>query len=64
MSDYSITISYIKDTCPFDSKRRSKAYCKICKAYGDPCEGLGGKALVVDKKIGKDKYMKILNIIK
>ena len=64
MSDYVITISTVMDKCPFDSKKRSKAYCKVCKALHDPCNGLGETKTVASKKIGKEKYMQILNIIK
>lgn len=64
MSDYVVTISAVMDKCPFEPKRRSRTYCKVCNALNDPCNGLGETKTVVSKKIGKEKYMQILNIIK
>lgn len=49
MSDYRITITSVKDKCPFDSKRSS---------------GLGIETTISTRKIGEDKMKQILNIIK
>lgn len=64
MSDYRITITSVRDKCPFNSKRKSKEYCKVCKAWKDPCSGLGIETTISTRKIGEDKMKQILNIIK
>lgn len=64
MSDYKINITYTRDRCPFDPKKRSRQYCKVCKALGNPCSGLGTEITVSSRKIGEDKVKQILNIIK
>lgn len=64
MSDYKVTITSVRNRCPFDPKRSSKAYCKVCKAWKDPCSGLGIETTVSSRKIGEDKVKQILNIIK
>ena len=53
-----------KEKCPFDAKRKSKEYCKVCKAWKDPCSGLGIETTISSRKIGEDKMKQIINIIK
>ena len=55
MSDYRVTITTVKEKCPFDAKRKSKEYCKVCKAWKDPCSGLGIETTISSRKIGEDK---------
>lgn len=64
MSDYRVTITTVREKCPFDAKRKSKEYCKVCKAWKDPCSGLGIETTISSRKIGKDKMKQIINIIK
>lgn len=64
MSDYRVTITHVRDKCPFDPKRKSKEYCKVCKAWRDPCSGIGVEQTISTRKIGEDKKQQILNIIK
>lgn len=64
MSDYRITISSVRDKCPFDHKRKSNKYCEVCKAWKNPCSGIGIETTISTKKIGEDKMKQILNIIK
>lgn len=64
MADYTITITYKQDVCPFDRKKRSIQWCKGCKAWHNPCPGIGVEHTVSQKKIGKDKMQKVIEIIK
>lgn len=41
-----------------------KEYCKVCKAWKDPCSGLGIETTISSRKIGEDKMKQIINIIK
>ena len=59
-----ITITTVREKCPFDAKRKSKEYCKVCKAWKDPCSGLGIETTISSRKIGEDKMKQIINIIK
>lgn len=53
MSDYRVTITTVKEKCP-----------KVCKAWKDPCSGLGIETTISSRKIGEDKMKQIINIIK
>ena len=61
MSDYRVTITTVREKCPFDAKRKSKEYCKVCKAWKDPCSGLGIETTISSRKIGEDKMKQIIN---
>ena len=52
MSDYRVTITTVREKCPFDAKRKSKEYC------------LGIETTISSRKIGEDKMKQIINIIK
>lgn len=64
MLDYKVTITHVRDACPFDRKRKNASYCKVCKAHNDPCTGIGVETVISTKKIGQDKMKQILNVIK
>ena len=62
--DYRVTITSIIDQCPFDTKKRSKAYCNICKSYKDPCKGIGTESVMSIKKVDKAEMQQIINIMR
>ena len=62
--EYRVTISSIIDQCPFDAKKRSKAYCNTCKSYRDPCKGIGTESILASKKVDKQEMQQIINTIK
>lgn len=62
--DYKVTITSIIDQCPFDARKRSKAYCNICKSYKDPCKGIGTESVLTRGKVSKKEMQQIINIIR
>lgn len=64
MSDYTLTITHTRDHCPFNHKRTSKSYCTVCKAWHNPCEGIGMTKTISSKKIDEHTMKQILNILK
>lgn len=51
MADYTITITYKQEVCPFDKKKKS-------------IQCIGVEHTVSQRKIGKDKMQKVIEIIK
>ena len=43
---------------------KAKNTAKVCKAWKDPCSGLGIETTISSRKIGEDKMKQIINIIK
>ena len=64
MSNYIVKISSIIQSCPFDYKKKSKAYCQNCKAFLDPCKGIGTETVITEAKVSREKMGSILGIIK
>lgn len=62
--NYTLTITYTRDKCPFDPKKKGKVWCKTCKAFNDPCSGIGNTVTVSSKKISKERMNNLLNLIK
>lgn len=64
MSDYRVNLLFSRDRCPFDQRKKNKTHCQACKAWDNPCPGIGIENTIVNKKISKETMQKILAILK
>lgn len=64
MTTYRITITGTRESCPFDERRKNKAFCDICKALNNPCTGIGEEKVISSRKIDENKLKQVLKIIK
>lgn len=64
MSEYTLTITHTRNHCPFNHKRTNNSFCKVCKAWKNPCEGIGMTKTISSKKIDEYTLKQILNTIR